>query len=174
MELQDLAKQQSVLSSPISEIVTKADAKNAGVTAIAGTTGFTVTDPSSLVFRMEVDEADIAKVQEGQQVKVNLDSFPDQTLNLTVQSIDFVTHTTSTGGNAYDVKAAITDPKNLNLRVGMNGNAEIILLKKQNVLVIPLVSIVEDNKVYVKTQKGFLKKTVKLGLQNDTSTDVVS
>jgi len=174
VELQDLAKQQSVLSSPISGIITKADAKTNGVTAIAGTTGFTITDPNSLEFKMEVDEADIAKIKEGQQVKVTLDPYPDKTLYLTVQSIDFVTHTTSTGGNAYDVKAAMSQSNNLSYRVGMNGNAEIILLKKQNVLAVPLASLVEDNKIYIKTKKGFVKKTLKLGIQNDTSSEVLS
>lgn len=174
VELQDLAKQQSVLTTPISGIVTKTDAKNAGVTAIAGTTGFTITDPSSLEFKMEVDEADIAKIKEGQKVTVNLDPYPDKTLYLTVKFIDFVTHTTSTGGNAYDVKAILPETKGFDFRVGMNGNAEIILTKKQNVLAIPLSSLVEDNKVYVKTNNKFVKKTLKLGLQNDTSTEILS
>lgn len=170
VELQDIARQQSILTSPIAGIVTRADAKTAGVN-IAATTTFTVVDPNSLTFKMEVDEADISKVKEGQDVEVVLDSFPDKTLRLTVSSIDFVTHTTSTGGNAYDVKAKLI--QNNDYRVGMNGNAQIITSKKPGVVGVSLSSLFDTNKVYVKIGKRYEKKTLKLGLQNDTSAEVL-
>ena len=170
VELQDIARQQSILSSPIAGIVTRADAKTAGVN-IAATTTFTVVDPNSLTFKMEVDEADISKVKQGQEVEVVLDSFPDKTLHLTVDSIDFVTHTTSTGGNAYDVKAKLI--QNNDYRVGMNGNAQIITSKKPDVVTVSLSSLFDTNKVYVKVNNKYEKRTLKLGLQNDTSTEVL-
>lgn len=173
VELQDIARQQSVLSSPIAGIVTRADAKTAGVN-ITATTTFTVVDPNSLTFKMEVDEADISKVKKGQNIKAVLDSYPDKTLQLTVDSIDFVTHTTSTGGNAYDVKGKISDNIDYKYRVGMNGNAEIILAERDNVLSIVLSSLTEGNKIFVKTKGGFEKKEVKLGLKNDVSAEVIS
>ena len=174
VELQDLARQQSILTTPISGIVVRADAKTAGITITPSTT-FTVVDPSSLTFKMEIDEADISKLREGQTVDVIFDAYPDKKLNLTIESIDFVTHTTSTGGSAYDVKAKImTDNSNYQYRIGMNGNAEIILSKKQHILTVPLASLVDENKVYVKTSKGFEKKTLKLGQENDTSVEVLS
>ncbi len=173
VELQDLVKQQSVLTSPISGIVTRADVSVAGLN-ISGSTIFTVTDPSTLRFTMEVDEADIAKIKEGQKVEVNLDPYPDKKIGLSIDSIDFVTHSTSTGGNAYDVNAIFSENSDYQYRVGMNGNAEIIIARKDNVLIIPLSSIVDNDKVIVKTKKGFEKRAIKIGLENDVSAQVLS
>lgn len=173
VELQDLARQESILITPISGIVTRTDVKTAGIN-ITPTTTFSIVDPTTLSFRMEIDEADISKVKPGQEVEVNLDSYPDKTLRLTVESIDFVTHTTSTGGNAYDVKAKIPSNNTYQYRVGMNGNATIITNKKRNVIKIPLSSLNDDNSVYVKVGNSYEKRSIKLGLQNDTDTEVVS
>src|SRR3989344_9462362 len=172
VELQDLVKQQSVLTSPISGILTRADVRVAGVN-ITGATVFTVTDPLSLKFIMEVDEADIAKIKEGQKVLVNLDPYPDKNLELLLDSIDFVTHSTSTGGNAYNVEAKMPTNTDYRYRVGMNGNAQIIIARKDDVLIIPLSSIVNDDKVIVKTKEG-LRKKIKIGRGNDISAQVLT
>ncbi|MDE2026713.1 MAG: efflux RND transporter periplasmic adaptor subunit, partial [Patescibacteria group bacterium] len=89
VELQDLARQQSFLVSPIAGILTREDAVSVGTTALP-TTVFEVVDPSSLVFSMDVDEADIGKVQIGQPVAITLDPYPSQIFSLPVDSIDFV------------------------------------------------------------------------------------
>lgn len=172
VEIQDLARQQSILTSPISGILTRADAKTSGVTATP-TTVFTITDPNSLSFKMEVDEADISKVKIGQNVNVILDTYPNKTLYIKIGQIDFVSHTTSTGGNAFDVKAEISKNPNLTYRVGMDGNAEIITSRKMNIISIPLTSLVDENSVYVKIAKNFIKKKLTLGVQNDTSVEVL-
>ena len=165
--------QESVLISPIDGILTRADAKSIGVN-VTTTTTFTVTDLSSLEFNMEVDEADISKIKIGQRVRVMLDAYSDKTLQLSINSIDFVTHTTSTGGNAYNVKATIggTNPDYI-YRVGMTGNAEIILSEKDDILSIPLSALFETNKVYVQTKnKKYEKRTLTLGAQNDIAVEV--
>lgn len=172
VELQDLAREQSVLVSPISGIITRADAKSTGVLA-GQSTIFTVTDPSSLVFSLDIDEADIGKVEVGNKVNVTLDAFSNNQFESSISSIDFIAHTTSTGGNAYT--AEVNLPSLLNYRVGMNGNAEIILDKKISTLTIPLSSIFDGNKVFVRTKNGNIRtKTVTLGLQNDTEAEVLS
>lgn len=173
VEIQDLAREESILTTPIAGIVTRSDVKTSGVNITSATT-FTVTDPSSLSFQIEVDEADISKVELGQEVDVNLDAYSDKTLHLKIDSIDFVTHVTSTGGNAFDVKAGIPANDNFTYRVGMNGNAMIITNKKSGVIIIPLSSLIEDNKVYVKVGNKYEKRIVKLGLQSDTEAQVIS
>ncbi len=161
----------SNLYSTIDGIVTKADAQSAGVN-ITVTTTFTITDPTSLNFKMEVDEADIGQVKIGQNVNVSLDSFPNDNLKLIVDKIDFVSHLTSSGGNAFYVKANL--PENSAYRVGMNGNADIIVGEAKNVLAIPSSSIFDDNYVYVKQRDKFEKKKIRLGLQSDTEAEVKS
>ena len=173
VELQSVARDQAVLTTPIAGILTRADAQNTGIN-IPSTATWTVVDPNSLYFKMEVDEADIASINVGDSVEVNLDPYPNTTLKLKVDSIDFVTHTTSTGGNAYDVKAKMPENSDYHWRVGMNGNAQIMTKIKKGVLKIPLSSIENDNEVLVKRGNKFELRKIKVGLENDISAEVKS
>ncbi len=172
VELQQLAREQSVLATPIAGIVTRADAKAAGVNVTAATT-FTIADPTNLVFKIDVDEADIGKITEGKPLTVVLDAYPEQNLHLSVSSIDFTTHATSGGGSAYTVEAAMPPNTSLMYRIGMSGDAEVILEEKNNVLTVPLASIVEDKYVYLQTEKGFDKRVLRLGFKTDTDAEVL-
>lgn len=174
VELQDLARQQSILTTPIAGIVTKADVTTPGTTAVLGTTGFTVVDPSSVVFSMDVDEADVSKIKIGQTADITLDAYADKTLHLPINSIDFVSHTTTNGGNAFTVQVALGGNSDYQYRVGMNGDADIVTAKRTHVLAVPLASIVNTNQVYVQEGKKYLKKTLVLGLQSDTEAEVIS
>lgn len=163
----------STLYSPIDGILTRADVETTGVNVTPATV-FTVTDPNSIDFEMAIDEADIGNIKEGLPVKVNLDAYPNDTLNLSIDKIAFVYHTTSTGGNAFTIEAKISSNNDNKYKIGMNGNAEIILNEKADVLLIPLSSIFDENKVYVKTKNGYETRILKLGLQNDTSSEVIT
>lgn len=173
VDLQALAQEQSVLVSPLAGIVTREDIKTAGVN-VTPTAVIEVTDPRSLVFDMDVDEADIGTVKTGQNANVVLDAYPNTTLRLPVNWIDFVSHTTSTGGNAYTVELPLSDVSGLKYRVGMNGNADITTGEKDNVTVVPINSVVDNTYVYLKHGKKFAKVSVRLGLQNDTNAEVIS
>lgn len=173
VELQDLARQQSVISTPISGVVTHSDIVTTGSTALT-TNQFVVVDPNSLVFAMDVDEADIGKVTVGLPVDITLDAYPNDVLHLTVSSIAFVSHTSSTGGNAFTVEAKLPPADFGKFRVGINGNAQIILSVAKNVLTIPISSIFNDNYVYVSTTKGYEKRKISIGLESDTDAQVLN
>lgn len=171
--IQQIAKEQSVLTSPISGILTRADVDVPG-TQVPITAVYSIVDPSSLTFNMDVDEADVAKVAVGQQVKITLDAYPNSIVTLPVAFIDFVSHTTSNGGNAFTVKASLPTGTSYKFRVGMNGNADIVTAEKDNVLVIPLSAISDGNIVYIQVAKGYKKVHIQTGLQNDINTEVTS
>lgn len=173
VELQDLAKQQSVLTTPIEGIVSRADIETAGVVAQANTT-YTVVDPESVVFNMDVDEADVAKIQVGQQVTVILDAYPDSEITLQVTNIDFVYHSTSTGGTAYTVELVLGSNENYKYRVGMGGEGEILIERHTDVPIVPLTAIFDENHIYVKTKSGYEDKKIQLGLQNETDAEILS
>ncbi|MCL5113698.1 MAG: efflux RND transporter periplasmic adaptor subunit [Patescibacteria group bacterium] len=159
------------LYSPIDGIITRTDADTAGMNVTALTI-FTVTDPKSLVFKLEVDQSDVGLISLGQKVKIVLDAFPGKTLMETVVKIDFVSHTTSSNGTAYYVNSNL--PLDQNYRVGMSGNADVIIATKNQVLAIPASSVMDDNTVYKRSEKKYKKTKVKLGLQNDTQAQVLS
>lgn len=171
VELQALAQEQSVLTTPISGIVTRADAKVSGVNVTTSTT-FTVVDPNSLVFNLDVDEADISKVTHDKKVRVTLDAYSDKPFDTDIKSIDFVSHTTSTGGNAYTVEVSL-EGVSLPYRVGMNGNAEIILQERSGVVFVPITSVIDNKYIFVQTKNGFEKREIKEGMQTDTDVEVI-
>lgn len=173
VELQQLAQQQSFLVSPITGVLTRADAVSIGTTATP-TTIFEVVDPNSLVFSMEVDEGDIGKIKIGQQVSFSLDAYPDLTLRYPVDSIDYASHTTANGGTAYYVKVKLPGSDIDHYRLGLNGDADILTAEKKNVLIIPLSALFDDTYVYVKKNNKYAKRKVLLGLQNDTDAEVLS
>jgi len=171
VELQDLAKQQSVLTTPISGIVTQAGVEATGVNVGPATT-FTISDPNKMDFVMDVDEADISKVMLGQTSSITLDAYPDAPLNLPLTSIDFITHPTSTGGNAYSVQVDLPSNPDLRYRIGMQGNADIITAQEMNVLSVPISSVFDNNYIYVKKGNLYEKRKVVLGIQNNTNSVV--
>lgn len=170
VELQQLAVENSVLVTPINGLVIRADAKVPGVNITAATT-FTIADPDNLVFSMDVDEADIGRISVGQSINVVFDAFPQDNVSLSVSSIDFASHTSDLGATVYTVKASL--PVNQNYRIGMNGDADIIIAEKENVNIIPLSSLIDDQHIYLKVEKTFEKRKITTGLQSDTDIEVV-
>lgn len=173
VELQELAREQSFLTSPISGVLIRSDVTTAGVN-VTPTTTFTVADPDAMIFKVDVDEADIGRIHLDEPVAITLDAFPDNTINASINKIDFASHATSTGGTAYTVQADL--PANLaqTYRIGMNGDASIIVASRKNTLIIPLSSLIDETHVFVKTGKTFEKRAIKLGIQSDTEAQVLS
>lgn len=172
VELQDLIKEQSIITSPISGILTRADVETPGINITAATT-YTVTDPTSMIFEIDIDEADISNIKPSQGVIIELDAYPSEQVEGTIKYIDFVTHKTSTGGDAFTIKVKLPENIDLKYKVGMNGNAEIQTYKKDKIISVPISSITDDNYVYVKINSKFEKRKVKVGLQNDTEMEIL-
>ena len=87
--------------------------------------------------------------------------------------IDFAAHETSVGGIAYTVETKLPPNNSLVYRLGMSGDAEILIAKKSDTLVVSLASITDDESVYVKVGDRFEKRKVKTGIQSDTEIEIV-
>lgn len=132
--------------APFPGVVTDiSDNMTEGVTVLATTGSITVVDPATVYFSAEINEVDVSKIHEGQTVELELDAYPNQVFEQTIFDISFNSKTTTTGATAYPIK--ITLPLNINnrFRLGMKGNAEIVLDKKDNVLSIPITAITEES-----------------------------
>lgn len=173
VELQAIAKEQSVLTTPISGIVTNVGVKTAGVN-ITPSTVFSIADPTTLVFQVQVDEADIGKIKVGDSLNLSLDAYPDDNIQLQVSSIDFTSQESDTGGTVFNVKANLPLDGSERYRIGMNGDAEIIIAERNDVPVISIASITDDNAVYVKDGDTWEKRKVETGIQSDTEVEIVS
>jgi RND family efflux transporter MFP subunit len=171
-----LAAQRAVrnakLTAPFAGKVTAMTFDAVGDTATV-TDGITIVDPESLYFSAEVDEQDVGRVGLGQTVKVKLDAFDDQVLSGEISDIGFVAQTSSTGATVYPVKMAFGKEMLSKLRIGMNGDAEIIFEVKENVLKLPLEAVT-DGEVMQKTESGEKSVKVETGIEGELDIEIIS
>jgi len=126
--------------SPIDGTVIKKDYK-VGDTVNSGnnsTVLMTVADMSKMVFTIEVDELDIAKIAEGQKVDVTADALPNEKFVGEVTNVS-VLGNTQNGVTTYPVEVTISEPGKL--KPGMNVNAKIMVESKKDVLYVPMSAV---------------------------------
>lgn len=163
--------QNSQLVAPFSGVVTSVTATAVGDTASIAD-GISLVDPTSLYFSAEVDESDVGKVTESQKVEVSLDAFPKQKFEVNIGEVGFVSGISSTGATIYPVKLVFKKEDMPRLRLGMNGDAKIVLAVKENVLKLPVEAVVEGQ---VNPEGKDAKKVpVQVGLEGDTEVEIVS
>lgn len=176
VEIQDIAIKNTVLSSPFAGILTVSPTTVAGV-QLLGTDYFELVNPETLVFRAEVDEVDISSVKQGQKADIYLDAYPDEPHTTQVSYVSYTSNTSSTG-TVFVVEFPINSDDLNYYRIGMNGDVEITVDKRMNVMSIPLIATKErDDKVYVDVKTGegqYEERQIETGIETDEEIEVVS
>ncbi len=172
----DLAQQrvnEATLVAPIAGTVATFDLTQ-GEFIQAGRSVATIADLGHLRIALSIDETDIPRVQVGQPVILDLDAFPDQTVNGVVREIAPVA-TTLQGVVNYQVWVDVT-PNALALKPGMTANASVQVARKENVLLAPTRAIRAQGSKRLVTilENGEPKDVVvTLGLSNDQFTEIL-
>jgi HlyD family secretion protein len=97
---------------------------------------FTIArDLKEMVLSVDVDEADIGKVTEGQSASFTVDAFPGRTFRAKVESVRNVPKTDQQVVT-YEAVLAV-DNDDLALRPGMTATATIVTAQKKGVLLVP-------------------------------------
>ena len=124
-----------------------------------------IGDANQFLLEMEIDEADISKINLGQTVVVKLEAYP-QTLKAKISkiypSLDQKTQ-------SFKIEA-VFEGQTPKLYPGLTAEANIITNTKNQANVIPLTYLI-DNK-YVKTKDGNIE--VKTGLRNFNQIEILS
>ena len=106
-----------------------------------------IADMSKILFTMSIDELDITKVKEGQEVIVTADAFEDKVFSGYVEKVSTIG--TSQGGvTTYPITVVVNEPEGL--IPGMNVSATVIIEKKENVIRVPVSAVRRGNIVAVK------------------------
>ncbi|NMB57152.1 efflux RND transporter periplasmic adaptor subunit [Candidatus Beckwithbacteria bacterium] len=174
VEIVDLAKKYAYLVSPIDGILVKATDKFAGINTSA-TTEYVVVDPKTLRFEAEIEELDIAKVEENMAADITLDAFPGEKISSNINKIDFTISTTSSGNSAF--VAYLPMEFNNKYRLGMNGDIKVLVTEKQQVLAVPIDRVIEkEDGKYVTVIKNNKQEEVKIetGVETDDYYEVLS
>lgn len=197
------------VKAPISGTITAVQIK-IGETAVASATGMagsslmTIADIGSIMAEVNVDEADVAKVQVGQKSKVYPAAFEDRPVKGVVENVSMAPRINLTGasqGKSYVVKLRL-DEADIGIRTGMTCRVEIITGGGNVRAVVPIQAILtgdsmkmdakSDNKAdnkLSKTDKAAMKgtgvvfvvrdgiakkKEVKLGIADDDNQELLS
>ena len=148
--LQDAMNNYTV-TAPISGTIIEKDAKvgdavKAGDTLTSGSTLCVIYDLSYLEMNINVDELQISSISVGQKVQITADAVPDKTYVGTVTRVS-MKGASNGGTTTYPVSIRIDDTDGL--RPGMNANAEIVVAKADNALVVPNAAVVRGSYVLV-------------------------
>jgi HlyD family secretion protein len=97
---------------------------------------FTIAeDLAQMKLEVDVDEADVGNVREGQSASFNVDAYPSRRYPSQVARVGFGAQTKE---NVVSYLTVLTvENADLSLRPGMTGTAEIVTTQRENVLVVP-------------------------------------
>jgi HlyD family secretion protein len=143
----------------------------------AGTTVATIADMNDMIFDGRVDEAEVAKVQEGMKLAIKVGAIEDDKLEGKLEYIAPEGKLTD-GAIQFEIKAAVKLKDNVRIRANYSANADIVLDERLNVFAIREALVQYDNgKPFVEVEtlpQTFIKKDVKLGLSDGIKVEIVS
>lgn len=167
----------ATITAPFDGVITQANPAFPGGNVTSSSAVYSIINPETFFFNTEVGEIDIAKIKVDQKVNLTLDAFSDRNLEGTVVDIGLTSVVTSTGGTAYKVRISLPKTEGLNFRLGMNGDAEIVINTLNDVLYIPSDAAVEDGSgifVWVVDGGKARKMKIELGASSLERTEIKS
>jgi len=179
------------ITSPIDGVVIQLDIKVgetviAGTTNIPGSTMMVIADPSETLTEVQVDEADIAQVQEGQNADIFTAAYPETPLSGTIQSIASVARQTPGQASlSFLVKILLDEQDTMIIRPGMSVRADIYTQSTQEALAVPVQAVLYDEDtdkdkegqeeqtyVFVIEDGKAVRKDVEVGLSSDSDQEI--
>ena len=143
----------------------------------AGTELMTIAQMDDLLFKGNVDEIDVGKLSEGIGAEIEIGAIPNQKLTGTLTRISPKAHKEQ-GSTLFEVEIEIDTLNQDFLRAGYSANADIVIAKRESVLVVPerLVRI-EDSVATVEVQDTtgvVAPREVETGLSDGINIEIVS
>ena len=176
------------ITSPIDGVVIQVDVK-VGETVVAGTTNIpgsammVIADPSVTLTEVQVDEADIGQVGQGQTAEVYTAAYPDRPLAGTVQSVASVARKMAgQAGLSFLVKILLHEQNSIIIRPGMSVRADIYTRSRENTLAIPVQAVLydedtggEDEQTYVFVMRDgkAVRRNVSIGIASDSDQEII-
>lgn len=148
----------------------------AGSKLSAGQTAFQIVDLQSMRVMAEVEEADIPLVQEGQEVEIFLDAYPDVTFTGRVSQVGVKSRTGSSGTTVFPVVVEM-DRTDIPLRLGYNATVDIKVLSKRDIISVPVTAVMEEDGnsyVFVVAEGKAVRREIEAGARSEEWVEVVS
>jgi RND family efflux transporter MFP subunit len=177
LESAELNMEKAVIVAPFDGVVTDigiTEGKEISAATLA-TPAITLVDTSEIEMRGFIDEIDSAMVKVGQAANIILDALPDEEVNGEVDFISLV-GTTLAGVVSYDTTITLENPVG-GLKDGMSATAEVIIERRDDVLLIPNRAIwgtLANPKAVVLVDGQQEEREITLGLSDGINTEVLS
>lgn len=160
----------TVVTSPLEGTILKMAAKN-GEAVRKGNTLFSIGQTASLEVVASLSEKDALKVQNGQEVEIYSEAFPEKVFKGRVSQIAPQAEVEQTAlGSENKVKVQITlEEKAEELKPGFSVNVHILLEAKPEVLTVPLEAVTEVNGksvVFVYEEGLAVRREIQKGLES--------
>jgi HlyD family secretion protein len=162
------------LTAPFDGIVTEVDATQ-GQLLGGYNPAVLLADTSKLELTADIDEIDVAAVNEGQNVEIRFDAFPGETAQGTVERL-FPAASTDRGATIYEAISSLL-PTDLKLRPGMGATVNIATIEKKGVLRVPnraIKSAGTQKIVVVRDGNSTRNTVVQTGLSDGNETEILS
>lgn len=142
-----------------------------------GTTIAFVADMNEMIFEGNVDETEVGKIKEGMDLILKIGALENESF---VAKLEYISPkgVEEEGAIQFEIRAAVTLEEGKFLRAGYSANADIVLDKRDSVLVIPeRILTFKDGKSMVEIQKAeqeFEEIAVETGLSDGINIEVLS
>lgn len=141
-----------------------------------GTTISSVANMGEMIFEGKLDESEVGKVQQGMDIVLTIGAIDKESFKAKLEYIA-PKGITENGAIQFLIRASISKDNSAFLRAGYSANADIILAKKDKVMVIPeSVLQFEKEKPYVEVEtsdQNFEKRFIKTGLSDGINIEVL-
>ncbi|MCA1779145.1 MAG: efflux RND transporter periplasmic adaptor subunit, partial [Xanthomonadaceae bacterium] len=184
------------IRSPIDGIVIQLDVKPgesviAGTTNIPGSTIAVIADTSSMLAKLQVDEADIARVSVDQMADIYAAAFPDTPLKGVVEKIATTARRAEGQQNlSFEVEVRLLEADRVDVRSGMSARAEIFTESSEDALALPIQAVQYDDNsnsnnnrnndnaeeqsfVFVDDNGTARRRAVRTGLSSDSHIEIL-
>lgn len=102
----------------------------------AGTPLMVLAEMDNLIFKGTVDEIDVGKISEGMPTEIKIGALPDTRVYGTLKMISLKSQKQD-NSTVFPIEILITETQGATLRAGYSANADIIIERREDVLLIP-------------------------------------
>lgn len=166
----------SSLKAPFDGIVTAISFPFTGVNTIFSQPQIEIVNPGTINFEISADQNEVIQVFTGQKVIIVLDSYPNDEYGGVVRYVGITPKQGETGA-VYNVKVVFNDPNiDINkVRIGMTGDAKLVISEKDSVLYVPPKYVKSDTGgKYLKIGGANNKTYVQIGIEGEDRVEIIS
>jgi len=145
----------------------------------AGTSVAIIADLNKMIFEGQVDEAEVGKLEIGQELKINMAAIPDKEFDA---KLKFVAPKGTEQGGAvqFKIEADVTLDEDSFVRAGYSANGSLVVDNRQDIMVVAEALLQFDRRTqqpYVEIEisdQNFERKDIEIGLSDGIKVEIIS